>query len=88
MILNTDKTKCLVTSNKLARCKLELGQKIIEQVNWFKYLGADIISSGNLDNEVREQSTKASRILGCLRDVVCGNKYVKVKTKREYANQL
>ncbi|GJQ64980.1 hypothetical protein Trydic_g7143 [Trypoxylus dichotomus] len=73
MIINTNKTKCLVTSKELVRCKLEVDPRMIEQVNQFKYLGADIRSSGNLANEVREQTTKASKTSGCLRDIVWRN---------------
>ncbi|GJQ71116.1 hypothetical protein Trydic_g1021 [Trypoxylus dichotomus] len=65
MTINTDKTKCLVTSKEPVRCKLA------EQVNRFKYLGTDIKSFGNRDSEVQEQTMKASQISGCLRDIVC-----------------
>jgi len=33
MVINTDKTKCFVSSKEPTRCKLEIDQKIVEQVN-------------------------------------------------------
>ncbi|GJQ74725.1 hypothetical protein Trydic_g21576 [Trypoxylus dichotomus] len=62
MIINTDKSKCLVISKRPVRCKLEVDERMIEQVNHSKYLRADITSSGDLDSETREQTVKASRI--------------------------
>jgi len=44
MVITTDKTKCLVSSKESTRCKLENDQKIVEQVNQFNYLGAEITS--------------------------------------------
>ncbi|GJQ72616.1 hypothetical protein Trydic_g1118 [Trypoxylus dichotomus] len=65
-IINTDRTKCLVTSKEWVRCKLEVGHGMIEQVNRFKYLRANTTSAGNLDSDVRERIMKASQILGHL----------------------
>ncbi|GJQ68145.1 putative Si dkeyp-35f12.3 [Trypoxylus dichotomus] len=62
MIINTDKTKCLVTSKGPVKCKLEVDQRMIEQVNQFRYLRADITRSGDPDSEVREQTMEASQI--------------------------
>lgn len=81
MVINTEKTKCLVTSKEPIRCKLEIDSKIIEQVNHFKYLGAEITSHGNLYNEVREQTMKGARISGCLREIVWKNKYLNTESK-------
>jgi len=41
-IYNIDKTICIVSSKEPTRCELEIDQKIEEQVNHFKYLGAEI----------------------------------------------
>ncbi|GJQ78846.1 hypothetical protein Trydic_g14926 [Trypoxylus dichotomus] len=80
MIIKTDKIKCPVTSKESVRCKLEVEQRMIEQVNQFKYLGADITISGDLDSEFRKQQMIASRTLGCLKDIVWRNKYPKMKS--------
>ncbi|GJQ65280.1 putative Si dkeyp-35f12.3 [Trypoxylus dichotomus] len=66
MFINTDKTKCLVRSKEPVKCKLQVDQRMIEQVNQLKYLGAETASSGNLDSEVREQS--AFQISSCLKN--------------------
>lgn len=81
MIINTEKTKCLVTSKEAVRCKLEVDSKLIEQVNHFQYLGVGISSYGNLQKEVREHTMKASRISGCLNDIVWRNKYLNTESK-------
>lgn len=81
MLINTEKTKCLVISKEPIRCKLEIDSKIVEQVNHFKYLGAEITNHGNLPLEVREQTMKAARISGCLREIVWKNKYLKTESK-------
>jgi len=81
MVINTDKTKSVVSSKEPTRCKLEIEQKIVEQVNQFKYLGAEITSYGNLQNGVREQTMKAFRVSGCLRDIVWKNKYLNISSK-------
>ncbi|GJQ78213.1 hypothetical protein Trydic_g2542 [Trypoxylus dichotomus] len=73
MIINADETECLLTSKEPVRCKLE-GDQRIKQVNQFKYLGADITCSGNLDSEVQEQSMKAFQIPGYLKDIVWKSK--------------
>ncbi|GJQ86022.1 hypothetical protein Trydic_g14966 [Trypoxylus dichotomus] len=80
-LINTDKTKCLITSKEQVRCKLEVDESLIEQANRFKHLGTDITSSGNLESEVREQTMKASQILSYLRDIVWRNKYLKMESE-------
>ncbi|XP_050519023.1 uncharacterized protein LOC126893120 [Diabrotica virgifera virgifera] len=81
MLINTEKTKCLVISKEPIRCKLEIYSKTVEQVNHFKYLGAEITSYGNLSNEAREQTMKAARISGCLKEIVWKNKYLNTESR-------
>ncbi|GJQ83106.1 putative Si dkeyp-35f12.3 [Trypoxylus dichotomus] len=88
MIINTDKSKCLATSKELVRYRLEVDERMIEQVNHFKYLRAIITSSGNLDSEVRKQTMKASQISDCLRNIVWRNKYLKMEKVRIYKSAV
>ncbi|XP_045466553.1 uncharacterized protein LOC123675250 [Harmonia axyridis] len=81
MLINTTKTKCMVTSKEPIRCKLEIDGKMVEQVREFTYLGADITSDGDLKREVRNQTMKASRISGFLQDIVWRNKYLNINSK-------
>lgn len=70
MRVSTDKTKSLVISKDPRRCKLEINQKLIEQVMEFSYLGVKISSHRNLNNEVKQQAAKGARMSGYLRDIV------------------
>ena len=81
MLTSTEETKSMVISKEPIRCKLEVEGHIIEQVMKFKYLGFEISSYGNTLLEVREQTLKAARISGCLRDVVWKNKYMSIESK-------
>lgn len=55
MTININKTKCMVTSKKLRRCKLEIERHIILQVMSLKYLGVEITSDENSKNYAYEQ---------------------------------
>jgi len=47
----------------------------------FRYLAANITSNRNLKEEMQAQMTKATMISGYLRDVICRNKYIRLKSK-------
>lgn len=47
----------------------------------FKYLGVNITSNRNLKQEVKMQTTAASRILGFLRTVIWRNKFLSTESK-------
>lgn len=76
MIISTEKTKTIVITKEPIRCKLEIENKIIEQLMDFKYLGINLSSYGDLVSEVKEQVTKASRVAGCLNDTIWRNRYL------------
>lgn len=61
------------------RCKLEVNGDIVEQVNKFTYLGSEIISTGDLREEVKRQMMKASQTAGRLKDLVWKNKYLTIE---------
>lgn len=66
-VTSTTKTKCMLTSKTLLKCKLEVYRKIIQQEMKFQHLGIEITSFGDVETEVREQtdneSNKYSRML-------------------------
>lgn len=81
MIISADKTRFAVRSKKPRRCKLEVDGKVIQQVMFFKYLGTEISSSGNVENEVRQQVIRANKVARCLKDIIWRNKYMDIETK-------
>ncbi|GJQ87462.1 hypothetical protein Trydic_g19226 [Trypoxylus dichotomus] len=64
--VSTSKTNSMVIARKARRCKLELNNKIIEQVAEFTYLCIMILPYGNLKESVRHQMNKAARISSAL----------------------
>lgn len=81
MTISAKKTKCITTAKEPLRCKLEVDGQVIQQELKFKYLGIDITSYGNIEDEVRQQVTKANKVAGCLNDVIWRNKYLRQDTK-------
>ncbi|XP_019755408.1 uncharacterized protein LOC109534252 [Dendroctonus ponderosae] len=83
MQISTSKTKTLVIAKDPVRCKLALDNNLVEPVMKFIYLGVQITSSQNRDNEVRVQANNASRVASALRDVVWNYKHMgkQAKTK-------
>lgn len=81
MIISTQKTKCMTTSKTPLRCKLEVEGKVIQQEMKFRYLGIEISVCGDVEEEVREQTTRATRVAGCLNDTVWRNKNISIQTK-------
>lgn len=79
--ISTKKTKVLTVSKEPIRCKLQLYDKVVEQVNHFQYLGVMITSHKDLIAEVNQQIVKASRISGSLNDTIWNNKYLQLETK-------
>ncbi|XP_030746595.1 uncharacterized protein LOC115875314 [Sitophilus oryzae] len=47
----------------------------------FKYLGIELSGYGDIETEVRLQTTKAMRVAGCLNDTIWKNKYIGVEVK-------
>lgn len=81
MEISIQKTKSLVVAKNPVRCKLIVNDQAIEQVMTFTYLGVEISSSQDRKTEVLQQSKKAARMAGCLRDLVWNNKYMKREGK-------
>ena len=71
----------MTTSKEPLRCKLEINGEVIKQEMKFKYLGINITSYGNVEEEVREQVSKASKVAGCLNDLIWRNQHLKQETK-------
>lgn len=81
MEISVAKSKVLTISKEPRRCKLAIYNEPVEQVMSFKYLGVNITSSRNLQEEVKAQTTKAALISGYLRDIIWRNKYMSIESK-------
>ncbi|XP_045466574.1 uncharacterized protein LOC123675272 [Harmonia axyridis] len=81
MIISLKKTESMVISREPIRCKLAVNDKPIKQTLQCTYLGVEISSCKNLYQEVRTQTNKASRISGCLRQIIWKNKHMAAESK-------
>ncbi|XP_044764617.1 uncharacterized protein LOC123321211 [Coccinella septempunctata] len=70
MQISLEKTESMVIAKEPTRCKLAVNDKPIHQCMQCTYLGVEITSSKNLQQEVRTQVNKASRTSGYLRDLI------------------
>ncbi|XP_057652376.1 uncharacterized protein LOC130891569 [Diorhabda carinulata] len=84
MIISASKTKCMTTSKTPIRRELVVDDQIIHQVMKFKYLGIEISGFGDVENEVRKQTTKALRIAACLNKPYGEINISEKKPNREY----
>ncbi|CAG9830511.1 unnamed protein product [Diabrotica balteata] len=71
----------MTTSKYPLRCKIQIGGKIIKQKARFRYLGIDITSYGDVEEEVRQQSLKANKAAESLNDTIWKNKHQRQDTK-------
>jgi len=81
MWIAINKTKSLVVAKEPRRCKLAVYDEIVEQVMSFRYLGVEITSHQDRRSEVKTQIDKASRIAGCLKEVIWNNQFLKIEAK-------
>lgn len=79
MVISTSKTKCITTVKTPTRYKLIVDDKIIQQEMKFKYLGIKISGFGDVETEVRQQTTKSTRVT--VNDTIWKNKYIEIETK-------
>ena len=81
MVISASKSKCMTTSKTPLRCKLEVNGSIIQQEMRFKYLGIELSGYGDVEAEVREQTTRATKIAGCLNATIWRNKNIGIEAK-------
>ena len=71
-----------MTTTKIPlRCKLEVKGSITQQEMRFKYLEIELPGYGDVDAEVREQTTRATKIAGCLNATIWRNKNIGLEAK-------
>jgi len=71
----------VVVAKEPRRCKLTVNDEIVEQVISFRYLGAEITAHQDRRSEVKKKIDKASRIAGCLKDIIWKNLKIEAKTR-------
>jgi hypothetical protein len=71
----------MVISKEPLRSKLVVEENVIEQIMEMKYLGIRLSSYGNMEDESKEQVTKANKVTCCLNDTIWRKKYIKKETK-------
>ena len=71
----------MTVSKEPKRCKLEIDERIVEQVMEFNHLGVNITSSENLAKEIKTQAQKAARVADFLNDLIWRNKYMRKEAK-------
>ena len=64
MEIFASKSKCMTTSKKPLKSKLEVNGSIIQQERRFKYLGIELLGYSDVEAEVRKQTTRATKITG------------------------
>ena len=75
--LLSQKTKTLNVSNEHICFKLQLHDKVIEQVSFLTYLGIQITCYQNIEIEVKHEAIKASRISGCCNSAIWSNQFLR-----------
>ncbi|XP_056648765.1 uncharacterized protein LOC130453177 [Diorhabda sublineata] len=60
---------------------MEIDGHVIQQVLKFRYLGIDITSYGDVENEVRQQVVKTNKVAGCLNSTIWVDKHLTKETK-------
>ncbi|XP_045480943.1 uncharacterized protein LOC123685328 [Harmonia axyridis] len=81
MEISNAKTKSLVASKEPIRCKLVLEDRPIEQLMSVAYLGVQITANQDRTKEIKDQTNKAARISGALRDIIWNNKHMRKDSK-------
>jgi len=81
MSIAINKTKSLVVAKEPRRCKLAVNDEIVEQVMSFRYFGVEITAHQHRGSEVKNQIDKASRIAGCLKNIIWKNQFLKIEAK-------
>ena len=71
----------MTKSKTQLRCKLEVNGSIIQQEMRFKYLGIELSGYDDVEAEVREQTTRATKIAGCLNARIWRNKNIGIEAR-------
>ena len=78
----------MTTSKTPLRCKLEVNGSIIQQEMRFKYLEIELSGYGDVEAEVREQKTRATKIIDCLNATIWRNKNIGIEAKSRIYKKL
>ena len=79
--INSSKTKYLLSSVSDCSSTLRLGSEVLEKVNSFKYLGSEILPSGQAKDEIRLRVDKARHAFMQLYGSLWKRTEISMKTK-------
>jgi hypothetical protein len=79
--INTDKTKTMVTAKNGKRHDIKIVKQQIEQVEIFKYLGAQINQEGRTDEEINTRITSSSKLFNSIKSRFLSHREITEKTK-------
>ena len=83
LTISVSKTKAMVVGGSDEECQdIQVGERVIEMVEEFKYLGSVLACNGSIRSDVKERVAKASRTYGCLKKSVFQNRLLTTQTKR------
>jgi hypothetical protein len=65
--INTEKTKAMVIAKNGKKHNIKIGKQQIEQVETFKYLGAQINQEGGIDEEINTRIASSSKLFSSIK---------------------
>ena len=81
MRISTSKSESMVLNRKRVECTLRVGDKILPQVEEFKYLGVLFTSEGRMKREIDRRISVASAVMQTLHGSVVGKRELSGKAK-------
>ena len=81
MKININKTKVMMIGKEHKQLQITLRNEKLEQVDKFKYLGVTLQREGNMDEEINERISQATRLYHTLKETFISKKEISIKTK-------
>lgn len=88
MKINEKKTKSMIISVTTKTHQIFVGETPLEQVKSYKYLGAQINSRGNIEDEIKERIAKTGRLFNAIKGSILGKREIPEQTKVEVAKKV
>jgi hypothetical protein len=79
--INTDKTKTMVIAKNAKKHNIKVGKQQTEQVETFKYLGAQINQEGRINEEINTRIASSSKLFNSIKSGFLNHKEIIDKTK-------
>jgi uncharacterized protein YabE (DUF348 family) len=79
--INIDKPKTMVIAKNGKKHNIKIGKQQIEQVETFKYLGAQINQEGRIDEEINTRIASSSKLFNSIKSGFLNHKEIIEETK-------